>query len=191
VALAALAALIGKDYVVERNLLPALVPLGAAAAIGFGTWRARRVGAVLAVALCAYWIAFDVHVTQTPNLQRPDYKGLSQELGPPHGRRATVMWILAADPVRWYLHDHSLRWYGGPERVTEVAIVSKPLVAGRPINLPASFHPVRRVRLNRLTLTRYVSRHPIKLWFHTLRALPTGFGADGVLLDGPRVRRAR
>jgi mannosyltransferase len=190
VALAVVAALVGKDYVVERNLLPALVPLGAATAIGFGTWRARRVGAVLAVALCAYWIAFDVHVTQTPNLQRPDYKGLSEELGPPRGRRAIVMWRLAADPVRWYLRDHSLRWYGGPERVSEVDIVSKPLVAGRPINLPASFHSVRRVRLNRLTLTRYVSRHPIKLWFHTLRALPTGFGAVGVLLDGPHAPAA-
>ena len=36
-ALAAMAALIGKDYVVERNLLPALVPLAAVASIGFAT----------------------------------------------------------------------------------------------------------------------------------------------------------
>jgi mannosyltransferase len=198
VALAVAAALVGKDYVVERNLLPALVPLGAAAAVGFGIWRARRVGAVLAVALCAYWVGFDVHVTQTPNLQRPDFKGLTSELGSPHGRRAIVMWRLAADPVRWYLHDHSLRWYGGPERVTEVDVVSKPisavsrgLAAERPSNLPASFRQVARVRLNRLTLTKYVSRHPVKIWFHTLRALPIGFGAVGVLVDGPRAERAR
>ncbi|HEX8753993.1 MAG TPA: glycosyltransferase family 39 protein [Solirubrobacterales bacterium] len=196
-ALAVLAALVGKDYVVERNLLPALLPLGAAAAVGFGTWRARRLGAVLAVALCAYWLAFDVNVTQTPNLQRPDFRGLTSELGPPRGRRAIVMWRLAADPVRWYLHDHSLRWYGGTERVSEVDVVSKSisavsrsLAAERPGNLPASFHQVGRVRLNRLTLTKYVSKHPVKIWFHTLRALPIGFGAVGVLLDGPRAERA-
>lgn len=184
VALAAIAALIGKDYVVERNLLPALVPLGAAAAVGLGTRRAWRLGAAVAVVLCAYWIAFDIHVTQTPNLQRPDFRGLTKELGPPHGRRAILMWRLAADPVRWYLHDHSLRWYAGPAKVREVDIVSKPLVAGRPINLPDSFHPVWQLRLNRLTLTRYASKRPMQLWFHTLDELPTGFGSNGVVLDG-------
>ena len=55
----AAAALVGKDYVVERNLLPALVPLLAVAAIGFATDGARRLGLLLAVALCAYWLAFD------------------------------------------------------------------------------------------------------------------------------------
>ncbi|HEX2393308.1 MAG TPA: glycosyltransferase family 39 protein [Solirubrobacterales bacterium] len=196
VALAVLAALLGKDYVIERNLLPALVPLGAAVAVGFSVRRHRCLGALLAVALCAYWIAFDVHVTRTPNLQRPDFKGLAQELGPPSGRRAIVMWRLAADPARWYLHDHSLRWYGGPERVTEVdivgksiAAVSRPLGAGRPGNLPASFHQVGRVRLKRLTLTRYASKHPVKIWNHTLRDLPIGFGRVGVLLDGPPAQR--
>ena len=55
--MAAAAALIGKDYVVERNLLPALVPLASAAAIGFGSERARRLGLVLALVLCVYWLA--------------------------------------------------------------------------------------------------------------------------------------
>jgi mannosyltransferase len=196
VALAVLAALLGKDYVIERNLLPALVPLGAAVAIGFGVRRHPRLGPLLAVGLCAYWVAFDVHVTRTQNLQRPDFKGLAQELGSPEGRRAIVLWRLAADPARWYLHDHSLHWYGGPERLTEVDLVSKSIVAagrtptaGWPGNLPASFRQVGRVRLNRLTLIRFVSRHPVKIWNRTLRALPTGFGQVGVLLDGPRVAR--
>jgi hypothetical protein len=26
----------------------------------------------------------------------------------------------------------------------------------------------------------------MRLWFHTLRAIPTGFGSPGVVLDGPR-----
>jgi mannosyltransferase len=183
-ALTAVAALAGKDYVVERNLLPALVPLLGAVAIGFAVSGARRFGLLLAVALCAYWLAFDVHVTQTPNLQRPDFRTVTDELGPPGGRRAIVTWKLAADPVRYYLHDQALRMYGGKERISEVAVLSKPLVTGQPVKLPPSFHQVGRVRADRLTLITYFSKRPVRIPFHTLRDLPTGFGHNAVLLDG-------
>jgi hypothetical protein len=182
--LASAAALAGKDYVVERNLLPALVPLLAAAAIGFAADGARRVGLVLAVVLCAYWLAFDVHVTQTPNLQRPDYRSLTEALGPAKRPRAVVTWKLAADPVEFYLDDSAQRMYSGTEPLAEVDVASKPLVAGRPVRLPRSFHAVQRLRLDRLTLIRYVSKRPQKIWFHTLRDLPTGFGQDAVVIDG-------
>jgi mannosyltransferase len=185
-AMAAAAALVGKDYVVERNLLPALVPLLAVAAIGFATDGARRLGLLLAVALCAYWLAFAIHVTQTPNLQRPDFRTVTDDLGPSRsGRRAIVTWKLAADPVRYYLNDDALRMYGGVERIGEVDVLRKPLATG-PVNLPPSFHQVARVRADRLTLIRYVAKHPVKIKFHTLRDLPTGFGVDAVVIDGPR-----
>jgi len=187
VALTAVAALGGKDYVVERNLLPALVPLLAVVAIGFAAAGARRVGLLLAVALCAYWLAFDVHVTQTPNLQRPNFRTVTDALGPPRDdRRAIVTWKLAADPVRFYLQDKAVRMYGGEERISEIAVLRKPLATGLPVNLPPSFHQVGRVRADRLTLITYASKHPVKIWFHTLRDLPTGFGDDAVLIDGPR-----
>jgi mannosyltransferase len=189
-ALATAAALAGKDYVVERNLLPALLPLAAVAAIGFASAGGRRVGILLAVALCAYWITFDIHVTQTPNLQRPDYRTLTDELGPATRRRAVVSWKLAGDPVRWYLHDHALRMYSGEERLSEVDLVSKPVSAGNPANLPSSFRPVQTVRLDRLTLTRFVSPRPVRLPFHTLNAMPTGFGSNAVIIDAPPSTRA-
>jgi hypothetical protein len=175
----------GKDYVVERNLLPALLPLAAAVAIGFSLDSARRLGAVLALALCGYWLAFSIHVAQTPNLQRPDFRTLSQEIGPARVPRAIVSWKLAADPVRWYLGGEAPRMYGGQERVREVDIVSKPLAAGRVVNLPPSFREVQRFRLDRLTLTRYVSRQPMELSFPQLKRLPTGFGSNAVVLNGP------
>ena len=185
VGLTTLAALLGKDYVVERNLLPALVPLLAAAAIGFALAGARRLGLLLAVALCAYWLAFDVHVTQTPNLQRPNFRTVTDELGQPeNGRRAIVTWKLAADPVRYYLHDGAVRLYGGEERIDEIAILRKPLATGLPVNLPPSFHQIGRVRADRLTLITYASRHPVRIPFHSLRDLPTGFGDNAVLIDG-------
>jgi 4-amino-4-deoxy-L-arabinose transferase-like glycosyltransferase len=184
VGLASAAALIGRDYIVERNLLPALVPLGVAAAIGFGAGGARRVGLVLVTVLCAYWLAFDVHVTQTENLQRPDFRELTEKAGPPHRPRAIVTWLLAADAVQFYLEGESERIYSGPHRMREVDVVSKPVVAGRPVPLPLSFRPVERLRLKRLTLVRYVSSRPREIWFHTLRDLPTGFGRNAVVLDG-------
>jgi 4-amino-4-deoxy-L-arabinose transferase-like glycosyltransferase len=189
VALAAGAALLGKDYVVERNLLPALVPLAAAASIGFATAGARRLGLLLAVALAAYWLTFDVHVTQTPNLQRPDFRALTEELGPASRPRAVVSWKLAGDPIRLYLQDHALRMYGGEQRLGEVDVLSKPVSAGEAANLPPSFHLAQTIRLDRLTLSRYVSPQPMRLRFRTLNALPTGFGSNAVILDAPPALR--
>jgi 4-amino-4-deoxy-L-arabinose transferase-like glycosyltransferase len=188
-ALAGAAALAGKDYVVERNLLPALVPLAAEVALGLGAARARLGGLLVAIALCSYWLAFDVYVTQTPNLQRPDYRGVASALGPARVPRAIVSWRLAGDPLRWYLDDGAMRWYGGAERVREVDLVGKRVVAERNANLPSVFRPVGIVRMGRLTIARYVSPRPVPLWMHELNALPTGYATDTVVLDGPPASR--
>lgn len=183
-ALALLAVLLGKDYVVERNLLPALLPLCVAAAIGFGADRARRVGLLLALVLCAYWIAFGVYVTRTPNLQRPDFRGIVYELGSPQVPRAIVTWKLAADPVRFYLRDHAERVYAGDWPVREVDVISKSL-EGRPVTgVPKTFYPVARVRFERLTLTRYMSSRIRQIPFDVLHRVHTGFGFNAVVVDG-------
>jgi uncharacterized membrane protein len=185
VALGALiAALVGKDYVVERNLLPGLIPLAVAAAIGFGAEHARRLGLLLAVALTAYWIAFGIHVTETPNLQRPDFRGITEKLGTPRGPRAIVTWKLAADPVRFYLHDDAERIYSGERPLREIDVISKSR-GGRPVTgVPGAFHPIARVRFERLTLTRYLADKPINTPFYELKAVRTGFGFNAALVDG-------
>jgi mannosyltransferase len=183
--LAAAAALVGKDYVVERNLLPALVPLAVVAAIGFSATRARRFGLVCATLLCAYWLGYAVHVATTPNLQRPDLRGLSERLGPPKAPRAVVGWKLAADPIRFYLHDGSKRLYSGYAPLREIDVVSKPGVEGFRVAMPRAFRQVERVRMQRLTLTRFVSTRVEDIPYYRLRKLPTGFGSNGVVIDGP------
>jgi hypothetical protein len=182
--LALLAALVGKDYIVERNLLPALLPLGIAAAIGFGADRASRLGLLLAGVLCAYWIAFGIRVTQTPNLQRPDFRGIVEKLGPPHRARAIVSWKLAAEPVRFYLRDHARRIYSGVTPIREIDVISKP-ISGNPTGVPRTFHPIEQVRFERLTLTRYMSDRAREIPFYRLHKIHTGFGEAAVVIDGP------
>ncbi len=184
VLLAAAAAFAGKDYIVERNLLPALVPLAIAVAIGCTAEGARRTGVACAALLCAYWLAFDVHVARTPNLQRPDFRELTERLGPPTQPRAILTWKLAADPIQFYLHGPSERVYSGETPVREIDVVSKPVVARKPVGLPPGFHPVERLRLERLTLTRYVSAHLRQVPFYVLRDARTGFGSNAVVADG-------
>ena len=184
VALSAAAAVAGHDYVVERNLLPALVPLAIAVAVGLASGRDRRLGAALAAALCAYWAAFAVYVVQTPNLQRPDLRGLTARIGAAQAPRAVVGWRLAADPITYYLADGARRLYSGIEPVREVVLVSKAHTA--PATIRAPFREVERIRLERLTLTRFAAPRPTVLWFHTLRDLPSGFGRNAVLIDGLR-----
>lgn len=183
--LASGAALAGKDYIVERNLLPALVPLATAAAVGFAANGARRIGLACAVLLCAYWLVYDVYVARTPNLQRPDFRDLTRQLGSPSQPRAILTWKLAADPIRFYLDHASRRAYRGMVPVREIAVVSKPVVARKPVGLPPGFRPVERRRLERLTLIRYVSAHLQQVPFHVLRDARTGFGRNAVIVDGP------
>jgi mannosyltransferase len=184
VALALLAAAVGKDYVIERNLLPALVPLAAVVALGFAA-ASPRLSVALVAGLCAYWLGFAVYVTQTPNLQRPDFRVAAQDLGAPRDRRAIVGWRLAADPIRWYLPGKAIQIWGGERRVREVDVLSKPRVAGAAASLLPSFRAVETARVDRLTLTRYLAPRPVEIDAKELRRLPTGFGANGVVIDRP------
>ena len=108
--------------------------------------------------LCAYWLAFDVHVTRTENLQRPDFRELTEQAGPPHRPRAIVTWVLAAD-------GPASTWRGSPSASTaaRTGCVRWSWSASRcrgPSDFATSFHPAERLRLKRLTLIRYVSRRP-------------------------------
>jgi 4-amino-4-deoxy-L-arabinose transferase-like glycosyltransferase len=184
VLLASVTALSGRDYVVERNLLPALIPLMLAAAVGLGASGARRLGIALATLLCAYWLAFDLYVARTPNLQRPDFREVTERLGAPVRPRAIVTWTLAADGVQFYLGHPSRRKYRGKLPIREVDVISKAVVVGRPPNLPPAFHPVERLRLERLTLTRYMARQIHRVPTLALRDARTGFGRNAVIVDG-------
>ncbi|MFL5817713.1 MAG: glycosyltransferase family 39 protein [Conexibacter sp.] len=91
IALPLLAALAGADYVNTRNLLPALIPLLAALAVGCGASDARRLGLGLLAGLCALSLAIVVTVAADSQYQRPDWKGLARALGTADAARAIVV----------------------------------------------------------------------------------------------------
>jgi 4-amino-4-deoxy-L-arabinose transferase-like glycosyltransferase len=162
IALPLLGALVGFDYVNARNLIPALVPLLAALAAGFGA-RAntearsgagfgagapavgRRAPGVATAALtaltalCAVSLAIVVAVAADSNYQRTDWRGLAQALGHANGPRVVV--ISPANgfaALRYYRHGlRLLPAPGVPVREVDVTGVADSSDPGASPRLPA------------------------------------------------------
>src|SRR4249919_382925 len=118
----------GKDFVLARNLLPALVPLLVAVAVGCTLPAARRIGAVLGVALVAYSLGFSAWASLSPALQRPDWDAVATTLGEPTRPRAVVTWTIGEASLRYYLSTGSFQarpsegfawWVGEVDFVSE------------------------------------------------------------------------
>ncbi len=188
VALALLAA--SKDYVLARNLLPALVPLLAAVAIGLSLRRARRTGAVLAALLVAYSLAFSVWASVSPALQRPDWHAVARALGEPTTPRAMVTWTIGEAPLRYYLStgsvqvtaDEGFRWWVG-----EVDFISEGPAPAPPARLVGpGLRETGYERVGRLYIRRFATPGPelVPLRVARVRRAGLGFRSNGVLLDG-------
>jgi hypothetical protein len=128
------------DYISPAYVIAALLPLLIVVAIGLTTRRAGTAGAVAAAALAGVMLSMTISIAARSELQRPDWRGLTRAIGPPHGPRAVV-----ADgslPVSFYLphvvqgtvlsnpwlHDRLLRYlpqWSKPAAVDEIALVGR------------------------------------------------------------------
>jgi hypothetical protein len=180
----------GKDYVLARNLLPALVPLLVAVAIGVTARRARRSGTVIAAVLVAYSLGFCVWVSLSPAWQRPDWNTVAARLGEPAAPRAIVLWTLGAASLRYYLSTGSFQAQsseGFAWSVHEVDFVSDgpapPVPAG---SLGPRFRQVGYEQVGRLYVRRYALPGPdlAHLRLRRIRDADLNFRSNGVLLDG-------
>jgi mannosyltransferase len=180
----------GWDYVLARNLLPALVPLLVAVAVGATLRRAHRAGLLLAATLVASSFGFAVWASSSPSLQRPDWEAVAAKLGEPRAPRAIVTWTLGEASLRYYLSTGSFQaqpadgfsWY-----VHEVDFVSD----GPAPPVPARLLGPRFAELGygpagRLWVRRYALPGPelARLRLRTVRGAELGFRSNGVLLDG-------
>jgi 4-amino-4-deoxy-L-arabinose transferase-like glycosyltransferase len=188
IAVATVLAIGGEDYLIERNLLPALLPLLVVVAIGLSAPRLGWVGPALVGALCAYWIGFAIYVAVTPSLQRPDFRGVVEAVGPPHGPRAIVSWELGATVIRHYLPDRSERVFG-KIRVGEIDVAAKPGVRRLGPSMPPGFHRISREVVGRIAVSRFRAAAPRVVPYYFLTRLPIGYGSNGVVADGLGIRR--
>jgi mannosyltransferase len=180
----------GKDYVLARNLIPALVPLLLAVAVGCSLRRTRRAGAILAAALVACSFGFSIWASLSPALQRPDWEAVAAELGEPTVPRAMVTWTLGEASLRYYLSTGSIQiraddgfdWWVG-----EVDFISDgPAQPPARRLLGPGFRQVGYEKVGRLYVRRFVlpDARLSRLRLGKVRFAELGFRSNGVLLDG-------
>jgi 4-amino-4-deoxy-L-arabinose transferase-like glycosyltransferase len=179
-----------KDYVLARNVMPALVPLLIAMGIALSLPTARRLGTVLAAGLLAYSLGFCVWASASPDLQRPDWSTVAAKLGEPEAPRATVTWTLGEAPLRYYLSSGAIQVRpadGYDWLVHEIDFVSDGKVPPPPPRLLGpGFRETAREGAGRLFIRRFrppgPGLEPLRL--RALRDAQLNFHSNGILLDG-------
>jgi hypothetical protein len=180
----------GQDYVLARNVMPALVPLLLAIAIGVTLPGARRLGAAVAAALLAYSLAFCIWASFSADLQRPDWSAVADQLGEPRAPRATVTWALGEASLRYYLSTGAIQVTpadGYDWLVHEVDFVSDGKVPPpSPRLLGPGFRETARGDTGRLFVRHFELPGPglAPLRLRGLRGAHLDFRNNGVLLDG-------
>lgn len=177
------------DYFLSRNVMPAVVPAAVAIAAACAAPRLRLIGGTLALALLAIFAIAAVRVQTRPWLQRPDWRGVAQALGPPTVPRG----ILAAngttaDPLKFYLAG--AHWSEPPRRrwlIDEVDVVGATkrlsLIAERPTDFrsvrgrrrgpvgspipafkaPRGMRLIARFKFHNWVLARFALRRPLRV----------------------------
>lgn len=179
-----------KDFVLARNVLPALVPLLIAVAIGVTLPAARRLGTAIGAALLAYSLAFSVWASVSPDLQRPDWDTVAARIGEPQAPRAMVTWVLGEASLRYYLSTGAIQVVpseGYDWLVHEIDFVSDGKVPPPPAAmLGPAFRETAREDLGRLYVRRFAVPGPglAPLRLRALRNADLNFRNVGVLLDG-------
>lgn len=180
----------GEDFVLARNVMPALVPLLVAVGMGCTLPAARRLGTLLGAALVAYSLGFSIWASVSPALQRPDWDSVAAELGEPATPRAMVTWTIGAAPLRYYLSTGAFQprpsegfaWWVG-----EVDFISMGQAAPPPPrSLGPGFRQAGYQQVGRFWVRRYVWNGP-GLGYLRLEAVSRaslGFRSNRVLLDG-------
>lgn len=184
-----------KDYVLARNLMPAVIPALLVLAIGFTLRRARRIGALLGSLLVLYSLAFCVWASASRSLQRPDWNSVAAKLGEPTEPRAIVTWTLGEASLRYYLPKGAFQ--GQPSEGYQWLVGEVDFVSNGPAPPPPARLLGPRLRQvsygsvdDRLYLRRYAVPGPglTPLRLAAVRQAELGFHSNGVLLDGIGMR---
>ncbi|HEX5713257.1 MAG TPA: glycosyltransferase family 39 protein [Solirubrobacterales bacterium] len=179
-----------KDFVLARNVIPALVPLLVAVAIGVTLPAARRLGTAIGAVFLVYSLGFSVWASVDPALQRPDWRAVAARVGEPEAPRASVSWVLGSASLRYYLSTGAFQAFpveGYDWLVHEIDFISDGVVPPPPRRLLGpGFRETSRERVGRLFIRHYELPGPglAPLRLREVREAQLGFRSVGVLLDG-------
>ena len=179
-----------KDFVLARNLLPALVPLLAAVGVAVSRPNARRLGAAIGGALVAYSLGFCIWASVSSGLQRPDWDSVAGRLGEASAPRAMVTWTLGEASLRYYLPHGAFQAFsseGFQWLVHEIDLVSDGPAPPVPSTLiDPRFRQVSYEKVGRLYVRSYEVPGPelAPLRLGLIRRADLKFHSNGVLLDG-------
>jgi mannosyltransferase len=149
-------AVLGKDYYIQRALIPAWVPLTVVIGAACTTRRLRVPGGILAAVLLGGMVWGQIKVSGDPAYQRPDWRGVASALGSATGRRAIVVYdgALATDPLMTYVPRVPWSQPTGPLSVDEVDVVGYTWQTLR-TPLPAGVEELGSKRVNGYLVDRF------------------------------------
>ncbi len=189
-----LLAVLGRDYLVPRNLMPAWTPLAVVIVAACTVPRARVGGAMLAVAVLAGSVWADVEVGTKTQYQRPDWRGVAAALGTSRGSRAIVadQGNFATQPLSVYLGAPWLPPGPAPTAVSEVDVV-RSAFAQPARSLPAGMRLLSSKSVNQFRVERFViaggwDLPPAQILARASRLVSPALPGGSVLIQRPGTR---
>ncbi|MEK6271730.1 MAG: glycosyltransferase family 39 protein [Actinomycetota bacterium] len=177
-------ALVGIDFIDPRNLIGSLIPLLVAGGIAFGVRRARPLGVAGAAVAASLFAAVLVAVYVTGQMQRDDWRGAAEAIGPPSGPRVLVVPKNGDDGLVYYLHArefHRRRFRPGLP-VREIDVLSKAFTVSPPRR---GFRLVEQRGLApSFILRRYRSSRPVRIRYPDVAGHQVLMERSKVLADG-------
>ncbi len=186
--LALLFAALGADYVDGRNLIPLFAPLTILLGAGFAVRRAAPAGLALGAAFCLCALVFTLEIDRLPRLQREDLRSAAARVGTLRPDEVVVTpRYSASQPLRYYLGARPATAPLPPLREIDLVGSAAAARANAARLLPPAFRRAGSEAVSYdFTLTRFVSRRPVRVSLRTLEAgaLVAGGRHAAVLVGG-------
>ncbi len=113
----------GRDYFIDRALIPAWIPLAVVVGAACTGRRTLPAGTAFGAIVLAGFVYAQVQIDRNPSYQRTDWRSVAHALGTTSSARAVVAYngSLATGPLSYYLPR--ARWRVSPQTVVSVAEV--------------------------------------------------------------------
>jgi hypothetical protein len=180
-------ALLGSDYVVARNFMPAWIPLAVVIGAACTSARARKVGAAFLVALIGASVWALVRVNDHAQYRKPDWRGVAAALGAAQRQRAIVVYAgsFGTAPLALYLHGVAWTGTGGQDpqpQLTPVTVGEVDVVGNAGESVPGPSPAGTRLIATVHVAGYVVARYRVSPAWHGSRP---AIGARAASLLGP------